>query len=201
MNGEPIEVVSEYRYLGLTIRSDLSWGSVFTDIMSKVKSRVAQLHFLFTRRDLTIATRLSLYKALVLPLFTYGAGVWWLTEKQTQQLERVQLRVLKAMLGTHRSTTTVAVLAETGIPRLRDLIDVRKLQFAGKLESISQDRLVGKMCGLVWRIPAKGFILGVALYCCTFTIEVEAEFIDLREGRLSLAGRKRAVNAGWSPCA
>ena len=194
LDGKPVECVTEYRYLGMTIRSDLSWASVFADMRSKILSRVAQLHFLFTRKDLSIATRLSLYKSLVLPLFVYGAGVWWLTASQLQQLERIQLRVLKTILGTPRSTTTVAVLAETGVSRLRDVLDVRKLQFAGKLELMCQDRLVGKLYRLAWADhDRRNHPWCRAVSRAISRFDVEEEFTALRDGHSSLSEWKRLV--------
>jgi hypothetical protein len=143
-----VDVCEKYQYLGLPFRADLSWSSVFTNMLSMTKSRAAQLHPLFSNMDLTVRVKLCLYKALVLPLFTYGSGVWWFTPSQMLKLERVQLSCLKTILGTCRTTTTAAVLAESGVFPVETLQDIAKLKFVGHLTKAHHSRIVNKLYSL-----------------------------------------------------
>lgn len=145
INGEVVEVVHEYRYLGLTFCDDLQWKSHFISLLKQLKSRLASLYSLFSNKCMSIAARLSLYKSLMGSLFRYGSGVWQFSGYQLQELERVQLRALRTILGCATTTTSAALYSETGLSPVRYLIDKSFLQFAGKIGATSCDRIVHKL--------------------------------------------------------
>jgi hypothetical protein len=145
LNGEKVEVVPEYQYLGLTFRDNLQWSNFHCYLMNKVKSRIASLQPIFLCKSMSIKARLTLYKSLLCPIFRYGAGVWQLTEKQLLMLERQQLRALRMILRCPMTTTTSAIYADTGISPVRYQIDSCFLQFAGRLITMDKDRLVSKV--------------------------------------------------------
>ena len=145
--GTVVDVVSEYKYLGLTFRDDLQWKSNFNALMSKLKSRSASLHFMFSCKSMSISARLSLYKSLMCPLYRYGAGIWSLTDHQLKLLERFHLGILKNILGCAKTTTTTtaAVYSETGMSPILFELDKSFFQFVGRLAVMNPVRLVSKL--------------------------------------------------------
>lgn len=143
--GHRVEVVSAYKYLGIMLSRDLKWTQHVTYTMDKVKRRMAECHHLLSHKDLTPSTRLHLYKCLIVPIMTYGAGLWLLTDHQKRQLEALHLKALKAILGTCTSTTSAAVYADSGMLSVEALQEECMLKLAGRLSRASADRLVSKL--------------------------------------------------------
>lgn len=143
--GQRVEVVSAYKYLGIMLSHDLKWTQHVTYVLDKVKRRMAECHRLLSHRDLPPSTRLHLYKCLILPVMTYGAALWHLTDHQKRQLEALHLKALKAILGTCTSTTSAAVYADCGLLSVEALQEECMLKLAGRISRMSSDRLVHRL--------------------------------------------------------
>ena len=68
-----LTTASSVCYLGITIDPTLSWNLHVSDMVSKVRSRVASILRFGTLSPLILC---SLYTAFVLPLFYYYDVVW-----------------------------------------------------------------------------------------------------------------------------
>lgn len=80
-NSEPIELVSEYKYLGVWIDSQLSFAKHVKTIIKNVSFRLSKLSKI--RDSLSKKTSLLLYKALILPLYDYGHILSFYMSKST----------------------------------------------------------------------------------------------------------------------
>ena len=95
LNGEPLEVVNSYKYLGFVITSDLSWSSHINYICSKAKKMLGMLYRQFSNHSSEPAM-IRLYLTLVRPVLEYGAEVWHPhLIKDIQALENVQKFALR----------------------------------------------------------------------------------------------------------
>ena len=72
--GSSIVQVTSFKYLGVTISSNLSWRSHINNVSSKAKRQVGFLYRNFGRAD--SSSLLQLYKSLVLPILDYCSSVW-----------------------------------------------------------------------------------------------------------------------------
>ena len=72
--GSSIVQVTSFKYLGVTISSNLSWRSHINNVCSKAKRQVGFLYRNFGRAD--SSSLLQLYKSLVLPILDYCSSVW-----------------------------------------------------------------------------------------------------------------------------
>jgi exonuclease III len=140
--GTTLEVVKEYKYLGMILSNDLSWNKHVSYVLGKMKKRIGEFSFLFGNNGLSVGARLQVYRCLVLSVITYGAGVWQMTDHQLRQLELAHRAALKRILKTSRTTTTAAVLADTGMLSVERLMEESVLKFAGRLKRMDQSRLV-----------------------------------------------------------
>jgi hypothetical protein len=177
--GETVEVVPTYKYLGLHFTDDLVWKAHVNHVQAKVKQRMGQVSYLFCSKSLTIAARLAVYQSLVLPLFTYGAGLWTVTEHQLRTLEEIQRRALKRILGTSITTTTAAVLCETGVLPIELLLDSCRLKFFGRLATMKRTRLVHEIFSTEDR--ACGALGSIDLLLSRYDLEID--FKALEEGK------------------
>ena len=93
--GEPLEKVSLYKYLGVTITKDLSWSTHIDQISSKAHRIIGLIYRQFYTWS-SHSTLLQLYTSLVRPHLEYATQVWnpYLI-KDIQKLESVQKFALK----------------------------------------------------------------------------------------------------------
>ena len=75
MNGQPLEKVHSYKYLGVLISSDLSWSRNVSSICSKAKKHMGMLYHHFYC-DTDSSTLRMLYVTHVRPLLEYAVPMW-----------------------------------------------------------------------------------------------------------------------------
>ena len=68
--GQTLEVVDNYKYLGITLDSHLTYKAHIKNVISKVTHKLSVLTKL--RKYLDTRTSLILYKSMILPHFDYG---------------------------------------------------------------------------------------------------------------------------------
>ena len=89
MNNHVLENVTEAKYLGVTISSDLRWSKHVSNTEKKANKVLG-----FLRRNLRIVskdTREMAYKSMVRPILEYAATVWDPhTEKDSNSIEKIQ---------------------------------------------------------------------------------------------------------------
>ena len=96
LNDTPIARVESYKYLGVTIDTNLSW-STHTDVLSnKVSSRIGPLRRL--RPYLTNFTATLAYNATIAPLFDYCDVIWDCCVSAASKLQRLQNREARVIL-------------------------------------------------------------------------------------------------------
>ena len=112
----PIECVSSYRYLGVTITSNLSWSLHINQTCCKAKRMMGFLYRHFRQAAPSCLTRL--YKSIILPILGYGASIWDpYHATYISKLDRVQ--ELAAKVVTRRWNATGSDLVnQLGWPRL-----------------------------------------------------------------------------------
>ena len=113
MNGERIEVIEEYKYLGCTINQHLECKGVV-----KERANAGTRALSSWLRGCTAAigevkgeTFMKLMETLVESVLLYGAEVWG-CGRQLEQVEQVQLRAARIFLGVGRLHPNVALLFE-----------------------------------------------------------------------------------------
>ena len=74
INESPLEHANSFKYLGVTLREDLSWNEHIKNIVNKTNQRLGLLRRIKTL--LPLNARLILYHSLILPLFDYGDIIW-----------------------------------------------------------------------------------------------------------------------------
>jgi len=116
--GRKLEVVNNTKILGLTIQSNLCWDLQVNSMISKCSRRLYMLSRL-KRFGVPVEDLVSVYVGYVRPLVEYAAPVWHgsINVQQTQQLERIQKRACRIILGPTYTTYTEA-LESTGLQSL-----------------------------------------------------------------------------------
>ena len=90
INGENVEQVQSFKFLGTTISNDLSWDVNTTIIVKKCQQR---LHFLRQLKKLRLNQNLlaQFYNAVIESILSFSITVWYsgTNEHAKQQLERI----------------------------------------------------------------------------------------------------------------
>ena len=119
-DGNILEIVSEYKYLGVLIDEHLSFekatamlaeagGRALGSIISKFKKM----------KDCSFRTFEKLYESGVVPVATYGAAIWGF--KDYKCLNDLQNRAIRYYLGVHKYAPILGLQGETAWtpPKLR----------------------------------------------------------------------------------
>lgn len=107
-----LERVHSFKYLGVTIQSNLKWDNHINEICSKARCRLWML-----KRKLKYSTRevkLTAYKTLVRPLLEYSSVVWDpYTVKLINKIEQVQRLATRFIISNFRRTASVTLFWKT----------------------------------------------------------------------------------------
>ena len=118
LQNEPLELVEEYRYLGIILNSTLNWSAHIESICRKTRRIVGMLYRTFYVHA-NSSSLIQLYLSLVHPHLEYGCAVWDpYTKNDINQLEGVQKFVLRVCCKQW-STSYEDLLSLTNIPELK----------------------------------------------------------------------------------
>ena len=96
LNGQPLENVKQYKYLGVLISSNLCWSPHIKEICKSARKMLGLLYRNFATNVTDPSVILQLYLALVRPRLEYAAEVWNPNlERDINCIERVQKFALR----------------------------------------------------------------------------------------------------------
>ena len=93
INGNNIERVTQFNFLGLILESNLSWNKHINHISLKVSKAIGILYRLKSVYPLSVL--LTLYNTLVLPYFNYGILTWGSIIKEDHHLHKLQKKAIR----------------------------------------------------------------------------------------------------------
>ena len=117
LNNTPIELVSSYKYLGVTLSSNLSWTPHIKSVCAKSKKIIGLIYHSLYRYSSSF-TLLKLYKALVLPHLTYCSSVWapHPSSLNARTLEKLNTSLSKFVSASGPPTFLSSLLPSATIP-------------------------------------------------------------------------------------
>jgi hypothetical protein len=143
LEGGEIERVTHFCYLGGEVEAS---GQQEREISKRL--RLAQVAFhqlhrnIFTHR-ISLATKMRLYKTVVLPTLLYGAAeTWALTAAQASHIDAFKTTCLRRILGLRRGPDmpSNAILYETTQqPAISAILRTRRLQWLGHVARMAED--------------------------------------------------------------
>jgi len=118
MAAKPVQRVSEYKFLGVTVNSTMKWDDHVAVITSKAAKR---LWFLKKLKRAGVVREDLVYfcQAVVRPTLGYACPAWHtsLTKEQTKSLEDIQRRALQVIVG---NIPYEEACCKLNLPRLAD---------------------------------------------------------------------------------
>ena len=126
---------TEYKYLGQIISHNLSNSSHIAFLKGKT---IALLNTIMNAASgdvlslMQTTTFLELHDKCMVPAILYNAESWMLTEQDTRQLQSALTSCIKTFLKTPKSTSHLAIQAETAIVPVKFVVDCKQLMFIHK---------------------------------------------------------------------
>ena len=111
--GQPINVTSVYKYMGLLFTPYLSWVTAQKKLASQAQKSIYAIYgYQEPFGHFNIKQLLQLFDSMVKPILCYGSQVWGY--KYSPDIEAIQLSFCKRYLGVKGSTNNSIVLGECG---------------------------------------------------------------------------------------
>jgi hypothetical protein len=135
VNGQPIETVSEFKYLGRVLsNNDSDWTAIRANIQ-KARKRWGQVAQILSKQGARSCTMAYFYKAVVQAVLLYGSESWVITERMWKVLNGFHNRCARFISGDHIRQkpngewilpSTKAVLAKCKLHTIEEYIRRRK---------------------------------------------------------------------------
>ena len=131
INGNNIERVTNFNFLGLTLSSTLSWNQHINKISLKISKSICILYRL---RDIYPRAVLeNLYNALITPHFNYCILCWGSVVKENHSLHILQKRALRLITNSNYISHTEPLCKELRVLKVFDMFYVAVWKFYYKL--------------------------------------------------------------------
>ena len=119
LQGQSVNVVEYYDYLGLRIDSRLSLETIVAERARKGKRALHAMNPFLRMTTVPLQIKLLVTRATLVPVLTYGAELFGMSLSRTMELDRILAEGLRLALGINSKaspTSRVILFAETGIP-------------------------------------------------------------------------------------
>ena len=108
-NNDKVEVVSSYKYLGVTFAPFLSWSTTQKTQVAQAEKNISLLKRMFKSTGLrNVKQMFELFDRIIVPILCYGSEIWG--TKRIEYVERVQSKFCKYILGVNSKTSNAVVL-------------------------------------------------------------------------------------------
>ncbi|CAK9827570.1 Probable RNA-directed DNA polymerase from transposon BS [Anthophora retusa] len=99
MNGETIPTTNEVKYLGMHLDKRLTWKPHLTAKRKQIDLKLRNMYWLIGYRSpLSLFNKLLLYKATLIPIWTYGIQLWGCAKQSNINIiQRVQNKILRTI--------------------------------------------------------------------------------------------------------
>ena len=152
--GQPLGVVNEFIYLGSKIEQSGLLDKEITYRISQASGSFGQLRDrCWSRNGISNATKVKVYKAVVLHSLTHALESCTLYSKQIQKLEHFQQCCLREILKIRwqQLVTNEMVFVRSGCCSIASLLTKSRLRWAGHIVRMSDSRipkqlLYGELC-------------------------------------------------------
>ena len=91
IGGETVETVSDFIFLGSKITTDGDCSHEIKRHLLLRRKVMTNLDSIFKSRDITLPTKVSLVKAMVFPVVTYGCKSWTVKKAECRRIDAFEL--------------------------------------------------------------------------------------------------------------
>jgi hypothetical protein len=130
LDGNAVEFVEEFNYLGINLDQHLSWKSHINKVSKKISQNIGVMTRL--KHYMPTYILLTLYNSLVFPYLNYGLLVWGAASCKLEKLQKMAIRTIdNAKYNAH----TEPLFKKLGLLKLCDQFKLQEYNFMYKLQN------------------------------------------------------------------
>ena len=102
LNGEPLEEVDYFKYLGLQVAGN---GGCERDVVHRMNERYrawGALKSVLSNSGLGIKAKKCLYEGVIVPMALYGAESWGMRSAERRKVNVIKMKCLRSLIGVSR---------------------------------------------------------------------------------------------------
>ena len=141
VNGNMVDIVSDFKYLGSTLESG---SGSHTEILRRVAlagSVLNSLTCVWKQKQLSLQLKLRLFNSLVLPVLLYGSETWIVLQADAIRINGFYMQAQRRILGIHwyELISNDTVSSMTSLPPITNIIRKRRLTLFGHVARLPPD--------------------------------------------------------------
>ena len=144
MDGNALKNVDTFKYLGSCINSAANLDDEALCRISRASQAFGRLHTrVWHERGISIKTKLSVYRAVVLPSLLYGCETWTCYRRHTKKLDQFHLRCLRKVLRVSwkDQLPNQEILRRTELTGIEAMLNQAQLRWSGHVTRMDDSRL------------------------------------------------------------
>lgn len=145
IKGNRIDVVNEFKYLGVIFHKNRKFASMKKHVVEQAKKALFSLYQKTRNLDLTTECQLKLFDHTILPILTYGSEIWCFGD--LTMVEKVHTDFLKRILKVKSSTPNVMLYGDLG--RFPISLSIKKRAIGFWYEIVSGEN---KLSSLLYKV-------------------------------------------------
>ena len=98
IGGETVETVRDFIFSGSKITADGDCSHEIKRCLLLRRKATTNLDSTFKRRDITLLTKVRLFKAIVFPVVMYGCETWTIKKAESQRIDALELWCWRSLL-------------------------------------------------------------------------------------------------------
>ena len=134
IRNQKIETVESFTYLGCNIARDQKPDSEINTRLSKAAIAFNMLrHVMWSRKTVSIKSRLRVFRACVLPVLLYGSETWSITGQHERRIATFYMKCLRIIIGINIGDrmSNEKLLEITGQPPIENILRRNRLRWFG----------------------------------------------------------------------
>jgi hypothetical protein len=166
-NGQRLEVVNQYKYLGVIFSTRLAFSHALNEMSLRAKKGVfGILRFLWSLNRNCPKLFFKMFDCQIQPILTYGCEIWALSTNHVP-IERVHLLGIKRLLNVSIKTPTALIYCESGRYPIYISTYCRCIRFWLKLTRMENNRLPKLAYNMLLKCHYKKKVNWVSNVCAT----------------------------------
>ena len=144
MDGNALKNVDTFKYLGSRINSAANLDDEVLCRISRASQAFGRLHTrVWHERGISIKTKLSVYRAVVLPSLLYGCETWTCYRRHTKKLDQFHVRCLRKVLRVSwkEHVPNQEILRWAELTGIEAMLNQAQLRWSGHVTRMDDSRL------------------------------------------------------------
>lgn len=147
-HGQQIEVVREYRYLGVVLTSQMSWSKHFKQKYAQATSAInATWWKVLGNRNVAHSIKYKIFNTVIRSIMSYSAQVWGY--EYFQDVEKLQRFFLKKLFWLPVTSPNYMLYTETGLAPIFVYTFKLHIDYICKIMTYEEDRLPRKLAEII----------------------------------------------------